>query len=88
MNILKIKYHSIIVSLGEQNDINMIKELKIDLSKLKKFALIGEPFFSLKQNFNPTEMINSLNINNNLVYFQYELAGEKREPSEFKFLNV
>ena len=87
LNILKIKYHSIIVSLGEQNDINMIKELKIDLSKLKKFALIGEPFFSLKQNFNPTEMINSLNINTNLVYFQYELAGEKREPSEFKFLN-
>ena len=31
-------------------------------------------------------MINSLNINNNLVYFEYEISGEK-EPSEFKFLN-
>ena len=31
-------------------------------------------------------MINSLNINNNLIYFQYALPGE-REPSEFEFLN-
>ena len=82
----KIKCDSIILSPKEQNDINIIKKLNIDLSKRKKLALVGEPYFSFKENFNFIEMINSLNINNNLVYFQYALPG-KREPSEFEFLN-
>ena len=84
--ISKNKYDSIIFSPEEQNDLNMIKELKIDLSELKKLSLVGAPFFSFKENFNFIETINSLNINNNLVYFQFQLAG-KREPSEFTFLN-
>ena len=42
----EIKCDSIILSPKEQKDINIIKELNIDLSKRKKLALVGEPYFS------------------------------------------
>ena len=39
LNNSEIKYHSIIFSPKEKDDINMIKELNIDLSKLKNLIL-------------------------------------------------
>ena len=87
LNNSKIEYRSIIFKPSETNDINILKELNIDFSKLKKFAFLGARFFHFEENFNFMKLINSLNINNNLVYFECKVNGYSREPSEFEFIN-
>ena len=87
LNNSKIEYQSIIFKPDDEKDINMLKELNIDFSKLKKFAFLGGRYLYLERNFNFKELINSLNINNNLVYFEYKVSSPKRESSEFEFIN-
>jgi len=82
LNNSKIEYQSIIFYPFDKNDINMIKELNIDFSKLKKFAFLGDDNFDFEKNFNFMKLIKPLNINNNLVYFEYQVYEiSEREPS-------
>ena len=83
-----MEYHSIIFIPSHSNDVNMLKEFNIDFSKLKKFAFLGDTYFCFEKNFNFLKLINSLNIKNNLVYFEFKgNVISKREPSEFEFIN-
>ena len=86
LNNSKIEYQSIIFKPYDKKDVNLLKELNIDFSKLKKFAFLRGSYFYFEQNFNFKNLINSLNINNNLVYFEYK-ANLECEPSEFEFIN-
>jgi len=89
LNKSNIEYSSITLYIEKKEDINLLKEFNINFNKLKKLKLLREKdvFGVLYGNLNFMEMINSFNIQNNLVYFEFGLPFRENDINQFEIIN-
>ena len=91
LNKSNIEYYSITLYIDNEDDINILKDFNINFKQLKKLKLLKDKDADIYnfENHDFTKIINSFNIQNNLVYFEYELSSSynKINPNQFEIIN-
>ena len=88
LNKNNINYPSITFYVGKNKDINILKELNINFNQIKKLKfLMGNDYNDLDK-IDFMGMINSFNILDNLVYFEFNLStNANNNPAQFEIIN-
>ena len=89
LNKSNIEYSSITLYNDDTDDINLLKYFNINFKNIKKLRLIHESDawginFAEKDYMS---IINSFNIQNNLVYFEFELSFKLKNVKQFEIIN-
>lgn len=88
LNKNNINYSSITFHTISNEDLNILKELNIDLKKIKKLKLLEQEYYYNSHNPDSIKLIDSLNVLNNLVYFETDLSIiDKNDPDKFEIIN-
>jgi len=88
LNKNNINYPSIVFYVGENKDVNILKEFNINFKKLKKLKLLKGKDYSNFDNINFIGIINSFDILDNLVYFEFDLSTyDTKDPAKSEIIN-
>jgi len=88
LNKNNINYPSITFYIRNNQDVNILNEFNINFNQIKKLKLLEGKYYSRYSKFDFIGVINSYNIPENLVYFEYNLSkNERKDPAKYEIIN-
>ena len=88
LNKNNINYPSITFYVEKNKDVNKFKEFNINFKQIKKLKFAKEKDYSNYDRFDYMDVINSFNVLDNLVYFEFNLSTYgRKDPAKSEIIN-